>query len=328
MIMTITSGSTTVENAWGLVGNVVWSGDKQRAARTLSFDLATSQADPNLPAVECPVGATVSFWDDNKTPVFQGQVVTRQLEDTQAMVPIVAHDRGRFLAGNDGTEKIRDETPESAVARICANYGIPVGKPATTGASVRRKFVRTSLWNIVTSLYTLASRQTGQQYMARFEWDKLVVSVRSESAENLVIQPQSNLLSSRTVESIEDMRNSVGIYDKDGNRLSTVQDEDAVALYGLLEKHITQQDGQDTQQEAKQILRDQGLSQTISVSCMGDLRLTTGKTVVVRQPVTGLSGVLWIESDQHVWNGGNYTTNLTLNLRNLMYETETGSELK
>lgn len=61
---------------------------------------------------------------------------------------------------------------------------------------------------------------------------------------------------------------------------------------------------------------------------MGDLRLTTGKTVVVRQPVTGLSGVLWIESDQHVWNGGNYTTNLTLNLRNLMYESETGSELK
>ena len=118
------------------------------------------------------------------------------------------------------------------------------------------------------------------------------------------------------------------IYDKDGNRLSTVQDEDAVALYGLLEKHITQQDGQDAQQEAKQILRDQGLSQTISVSCMGDLRLTTGKTVVVRQPVTGLSGVLWIESDQHVWNGGNYTTNLTLNLRNLMYESETGSELK
>lgn len=30
--MAITSGSATVENAWNLVGNVVWSGDKQRAA--------------------------------------------------------------------------------------------------------------------------------------------------------------------------------------------------------------------------------------------------------------------------------------------------------
>lgn len=328
MILTITSGSTTVENAWGLVGNVVWSGDKQRAARTLTFDLATSQTDPNLPAVECPAGATVSFWDENKAPIFQGQVVSRELADTEAMIPVVAHDRGRFLAGNDGTVKIRDETPEAAVARICRDYEIPVGQLATTGVAVRRKFVRTSLWNIFTSLYTLASRQTGQQYMARFEWDRLVVSVRSESSENLVIQPQSNLLTSRTVESIENMRNSVGIYDADGNRLSTIRDEDSVALYGLLERHITQQDGQDARQEAEQILRDQGLSQTISVSCMGDLRLTTGKTVVVRQPVTGLSGVLWIDSDQHIWQGGNYTTNLTLNLRNLMYETESGSELK
>ncbi|MGO5023899.1 XkdQ/YqbQ family protein [Lawsonibacter sp. LCP25S3_G6] len=213
MILTITSGSTTVENAWGLVGNVVWSGDKQRAARTLTFDLATSQTDPNLPAVECPAGATVSFWDDNKAPIFQGQVVNRELADTEAMIPVVAHDRGRFLAGNDGTVKIRDETPEAAIARICRDYEIPVGQLATTGVVVRRKFVRTSLWNIFTSLYTLASRQTGQQYMARFEWDRLVVSVRSESSENLVIQPQSNLLTSRTVESIEDMRNSVGIYD-------------------------------------------------------------------------------------------------------------------
>ena len=65
MKLTITSGTRTVENAWGLVGNVVWSGDKRRAARTLSFDLATSQADPNLPAVECPVGAIVSLWGDD-----------------------------------------------------------------------------------------------------------------------------------------------------------------------------------------------------------------------------------------------------------------------
>ena len=69
MKLTITSGGRTVENAWGLVGNVVWSGDKQRAARTLTFRLATSEADPGLPAVECPVGAVVSFWDDGGAPL-------------------------------------------------------------------------------------------------------------------------------------------------------------------------------------------------------------------------------------------------------------------
>ena len=104
-----TSGGQTVENAWNLVGNVAWSGDKQRAARTLTFDLAASEADPNLPVVPCPVGAIVSLWDDGGTPLFQGEVVRRTLSDQEAYLSVTVHDRGMFLAGNDGTEKIRDE---------------------------------------------------------------------------------------------------------------------------------------------------------------------------------------------------------------------------
>ena len=224
MKLTISSGGATVENAWGLVGNVIWSGDKQRGARTLTFDLATSEADPGLPAVACPVGAVVSYWDDDGTPLFQGGVATRTLSDRDAALAVTAHDRGMYLSGNDGTIKVRDETAESAVARLCGQYGISVGELAATGVPLRRKFTGTPLWNIVTTLYTLAGRQTGAQYLARFEWDRLTVRIRREQAENLVIRPKSNLITSTTTESIEDMRNSVGIYDKDGNRLSTVQD--------------------------------------------------------------------------------------------------------
>ena len=72
MILKLTHGKTTVENAWGLVGSVTWSGDKQRAARTLTFELAASQEDPNLPAVECPAGTIASLWGDDGAPLFQG----------------------------------------------------------------------------------------------------------------------------------------------------------------------------------------------------------------------------------------------------------------
>ena len=327
MKLTISSGGSTVENAWALVGNVIWSGDKQRGARTLTFDLATSEADPDLPAVACPVGAVVSYWDDDGTPLFQGGVATRTLSDRDAALAVTAHDRGMYLSGNDGTIKVRDETAESAVARLCGQYGISVGELAATGVPLRRKFTGTPLWNIVTTLYTLAGRQTGAQYLARFEWDRLTVRIRREQAENLVIRPKSNLITSTTTESIEDMRNSVGIYDKDGNRLSPLQDAQAVALYGLLETHITQGEDQDARGEAEQILADRGLSQTVSVECMGNTGLTTGRTVAVQQPMTGLSGVFWIESDRHVWRDGNYTTTLTLSLRNVGYQTETGSDL-
>ena len=326
MRLTVASRGKTVENAWDLASQVTWSGDKRRAARTLSYRLAVSQLDPNLPAVECPVGAVTCLWDDDGSPLFLGDVVTRTLSDSSPTALITAHDRGRLLAGNDGTLKVRRETPETAVRRLCQEYGIPVGTLAATGVPVTRKFSGVDLWSIVTTLYTLASQQTGKQYLARFEWDALAVRERSDTDRSLVIRPRSNLLTSSTTESIEDMVNSVGIYDRDGTRLSTVRDQDAVDLYGLLEQHITQGE-EDARAEAEALLRDHGFTQTVTVTCLGNTALTTGRTVVVRQSVTGLSGVLWIESDKHVWDRGNYTTQLTLSLRNVMYTRESGGEL-
>ena len=326
MKRTVASGGKTVENAWELASQVTWSGDKRRAARTLSYRLAVSQLDPNLPAVECPVGAVTGFWDDDGTPLFLGDVVTRTLSDSSPAAQITAHDRGRLLAGNDGTLKVRRETPETAVRRLCQEYGIPVGTLAATGVAVTRKFSGVDLWSIVTTLYTLASQETGKQYLARFEWDALTVRERSDTDRSLVIRPNSNLLTSSTTESIDGMVNSVGIYDRDGTRLSTVRDQDAADLYGLLEQHITQGE-EDARAEAEALLRDNGFSTAVTVTCVGNTALTTGKTVVVRQSVTGLSGILWIESDKHVWDRGDYTTQLTLSLRNLMYTSESGGDL-
>ena len=328
MILKFTSGGRTVENAWSLVTNVEWSGDRQRAARTLGFDLAVSPGDPNLPAVECPVGAMAGFWDDSGAQLFQGPVVTRTLSDARPTMAVTAMDRGLYLAGNQGTLQVRGETPEAAVRRLCQGYGIPVGALAATGVAGNRKFSGVDLWRIVTTLYTLASRQTGKQYLARFEWDKLTVRERSETGESLVIRPRSNLLTASTTESIEDMVNSVGIYGTDGGRLTTVRDQSAVDLYGLLERHITQRDGEDAQVEARRLLEDNALAKKVSVSCLGDVRLTTGRTVIVRQPVAGLAGVFWIDADRHIWDRNGYTVQLTLNLRNVMYTTESGGEVK
>lgn len=326
MKLTVTSKGKTVENAWNLASRVTWSGDKRRAARTLTYQLAVSQLDANLPAVECPVGAVTSFWDDDGSPLFLGDVVTRNLADSSPTAQITALDRGRLLAGNDGTLKVRRETPETAVRRLCQEYGIPVGTLAATGVPVTRKFAGVDLWSIVTTLYTLASQKTGKQYLARFEWDALTVRERSDTDRPLVIRPKSNLLTSSTTESIENMVNSVGIYDQDGTRLSTVRDQDAVDLYGLLEKHITQGE-EDAKAEAEALLRSNGFAQTVTVTCVGNTALTTGRTVVVRQSVTGLSGILWIESDKHMWDRGDYTTQLSLSLRNLMYTSESGGDL-
>ena len=84
---------------------------------------------------------------------------------------------------------------------------------------------------------------------------------------------------------------------------------------------------EDAKAEARQLLEEGGLARTVTVTCLGDPRLTTGRTVRVVQPSTGLTGAFWIDSDRHTWEGGVCTTRLGLNLRNVMYESEAGGEL-
>lgn len=312
---------------WPLVGRVQWSGTKSQAARSLRFDLLSSERDKNLPAVNCPLGARVALQGDG-LPLFQGTVVSRTLATGGGSMRVDCLDAGMYLANNQGNYRFRGTTPEAAAAQICADFGIPAGYFAPTGIRLDRRFSGSSLWTIIISMYTLAGRQNGKRYQARFSGTgQLEVVERLEKATNLVIQPGSNLISAATTESIEHMSNSVAICDKNGRLLQVVEDKAAIKLYGLMQSVLTQGSrGEDLRAEAKALLEDRGLEQTVNVECLGDPSLITGSTVVVKQPYTGLHGIFWLEADKHQWVSGQYRTTLTLNCRNVAYEQEGGSK--
>ena len=326
MRLRITSGGVSTE-AWTLTDRVVWSGSKSRAARGLEFGLLVSTGDPGQPAVDCPLGAQAELLDDNGEVLFLGIVVARTAATGDALVGVTAMDRGIYLANNDGTYVFRGTTPEAGVRQMCEDYGIPVGDLAATGISVRRKFAGVSLWDIASTLYTLAAEQNGKRYMVRFRGGGLTVAERTESAASVVIRPGSNLRGASTTESIEAMRNSVAIYDSSGNLIQTIEDEDARALYGLMQEHLTQREGEDAAPEARAILEDNGVAQSVTVTCSGDTRIITGETVAVEDPETGLTGIFWVDADTHTWQGGDYTLRLTLNCRNVIETGNSGSEV-
>ena len=64
---------------------------------------------------------------------------------------------------------------------------------------------------------------------------------------------------------------------------------------------------------------------TISLNALGNLKLITGNTVAVQEPVTGVSGLFWILSDSHVWKNNLYQTKITVDFQALMDEQEAGS---
>ena len=50
----------------------------------------------------------------------------------------------------------------------------------------------------------------------------------------------------------------------------------------------------------------------------GNIKCTAGAGVRVKDKATGLSGLFWIDSDTHTWEGGRYTMSLELNFKNIM----------
>lgn len=300
------------------------SGSITVCARTLQVGLVCSPfvaawATPSI----LPHSAVVCY-DDDGVLVFQGVVVQTSRDSLSAILTVTAMDHGYFLASNEGYYTFDGMTVEGAVASLCGDIGLGVADLATTGVTVSRHFSGIALHKIVDTLYTLASEKTGQQYHIRFSGTSLSVVAKPEDSA-LVLDPQSNLYSSVNTIDVTDYCNTVDIYDETGNFVQQVGGSEELA--GMLRQIVTQKDGEDASGEAALLIEDGCAVQSVTVECAGDLRLVTGNAVVVTDSESGAQGLFWIDSDSHLWNNGNHTVTLTLNFRNIMNETSSGTEV-
>lgn len=308
-----------------LVQQVKWSGSQSRIARQLQLDYVQSLWAENFPQVDIPVGSVLEMLEEDGSCLFYGYVVTRKRIGDAASISLTALDRGMYLANNQGTYKFSGTAPEAIAAQVCQDYGVPVKSLVQTGVKVSRKFAGVKLSEIIMTAYTLASESTEKRYTARFDGQALLVKEKAERAD-LILAPKANLMTSSVTESIEKLVNSVAIYDENGALLQTVEDAETVELYGLMQRALTQKD-EDKTGEARRLLEDNGLQQTIKVTVLGDTRMITGESVVLRAGSAGVSGLFWVEEDTHNWSGGQYTCTLSLNFRNLMQEADAGEEI-
>jgi len=319
----ITNNAGTVD-VTQLVESITWSGDYQQCARTLEFGIISSPTDKNVPTVGCELGNGVVFMQDDRV-LFDGYVFERQKDTGSSVINITCYDRGIYLKRNEASYKFINMTPEAIAKRICSDFGIEVGSLAATGVKISRNFIGTSLYKIVQTAYTLASEKTGKKYMIRFSGPKMNVIEKAVTDETLVIEGGSNLMSASTTESITDMINQVVIYNSDDQLVGTQKDTEAIKLYGVLQSYLRQSDGEDVVAKAKKLISENGVSQKITIENLGNVANTTGGTVVVREPYTGLYGLFYIDSDVHTWKQGQYYNKLVLNFKNIMDEQEAGS---
>ena len=312
------------QDAAGIAASISWSGDIAQCSRTLSFSLATSPIDANVPVADVPLGARVSLRDGGRD-IFDGYVFTRQKLTESSLMEVSCYDRGIYVKRCRASKKYAGATPEGITSQLCAEFGIKPGNIAKTGVKVARNFIGASLYQIIQTAYTLASRSDGEAYQIRFRGDELDVVAKSVSPETLVIRGGSNLMSAAVTESIERLVSQVAIYGDNDELVATVRDDERIKLYGLLQEYVKRGKDKDANAEARKLLDDNGVSQKITVNCLGGIECVTGNAVVVQEPYTGLYGLFWIDSDAHTWKNGLYLNKLTLNFRRMMDEQEAGS---
>lgn len=307
--------------------SITWSGDWRNAARTLSYSPAASADDIHLPRAPAELGGSVQFWRGGDL-LMDAYALERTRDSLGKTIDVTAYDRGLYLTRNSTFLRVEGQTAEAVTAMVCGQFGIPVGTLAATGIPITRNFMGVPLYKIIMTMYTLASDQTGKKYRIRFRGAKLEVVEMVQSAESVILVPGSNLLSCITKESASSMINSVAIYDDGYNLIKKQEDSAAAALYGLMQTAIRSGAYDDPEGHAQQLLKENGLKTTITANALGDLRLITGNTVVVHEPVTGTDGLFWILSDTHTWTRNVYQTKLTLSLEAVMDSQTAGSEGK
>lgn len=310
----------------GLYTKIDWAGDYRQCARTLSFGLIASPYDSKVPVVDCKTGCGVVMEEDGQK-LFEGYVVSRTKSTAGNVLDVLCYDRGFYLKGIEAAKKFVGVTPEDAAKMLCAAYGIPVGELAVTGVKLSRNFPGYSLWDIIRTMYTLAGEATKKKYHIGFTGAKLQVRVKEPDKSTVVLAGSSNLIEAATTESIEKMVNSVAIYDKAGNLLQTMQNQENIKLYGLMQK-VLKQTKESVAPKAQQLLDEGGVEQKITVDNLGNIACTAGSCVIVQEPYTGLYGLFYIDTDSHSWKNGVYTNKLVVNLKAMMDENTVGELIK
>ncbi|MCI9576974.1 MAG: hypothetical protein HFJ84_10105 [Clostridiales bacterium] len=317
------------------VQKVTLSGDYQQCARTLEISMLLKSCQrtggrhhPHNQTWESLVfqnGDHAALYHENQL-LFSGNIETRARDSESSLVTLTAYDGGRILKKNTDAIKAAGLTPEGLVQTIAQKYGVPLGEIASTGVKLKKNYIQRSLYDMIQSAYTDAGEALGKKYIVRFEGQKLCVREKIRR-DTTVLESGVNLFSSSVTESVADMVNQVVIVDENDKVLQTLKNDEDIARYGLAQVMV-KQTSEDLTAQAKKKLEDGREEQKITVQNFGNPAYITGNAVVVKDTVTGLSGLFWIDSDVHSWKNGLYQNRLTLNFRNIMDEKDVGEEEK
>lgn len=299
--------------------SIRWGGDYKQAARSIEFGIAVSANDYYLPKITIKMGDMVGLVDDEGRELFQGFVFSKEKSINGNEMTVTAYDGLIYLLKSKGTYNFKNMTPQAITSKVCSDFGIPIGNLAS-GSPINRLFDAEAIYNIIMTAYTIESNKSGRLFMPRMDKGKLNVIEKGSTVTKFVLDPKTTIIDSTYGESMENSINRVKIYNENGIYISEVTLD---GIPGVLQDIYKAEKGVNPVTAAKSLLK--GIEQTAEIEAMGDVECITGNAVVIKEPYTGLSGLFYIDTDEHTFANGQHTMTLGLSFKNIM-DTQEGGE--
>ncbi len=304
-----------------LIEQIRWAGDTKQVARTVRFTIAKNKKDRDFPAVIIDEGAGIIMQDDSGKAVFGGIVFDIDKSAGSKVETYLAYDL-MFYINNSDVNQLLEGTPETIVPGICRGLGIECGTMAATGVNIPSVpcFGRKA-YEAIMMAYTAAAKQNGSRYIPLMTDINKVSVLEKGTLCGAVMTGDYNLIEATYKSTLQKLVNRVLITDKNNNVIKTVEDTASIRRYGLVQRVLKQEDGEDATAQAEKMLVTVEASATVS-GVPNDFRAVSGYSVIVQETDTGLYGKFYIESDTHTFSCGKAQMDLTLAFENIMDERE------
>lgn len=298
-----------------LVDKITWNGDTKQVARTLSFGMVQKAEDKHMPKVLLSEGDEVILKNDEGGILFGGIIFDIGKSGSSGIITYLAYDL-MFYINNSDITKVFSGTPEDITKEICQELDIPFGKAEPTKLSIYMPCLGKTAYQAIAMAYTAASKQNGKQYIPLIQNINQLFVLEKGKACGVTLSGDFNLTEASYQSTLQSLVNKVVITDKSGNIISTVNDANSQKRYGTVQKEYKAEDGKNAEAEAKLLFKT--IEQSASVTALSDTRAVSGYSVMIKEPVSGLLGKFYIESDTHTFENGLAVMELTLAFQNMM----------
>lgn len=290
-----------------------WSGDKQKAPRTLTFSFYKSNE------VTIEKGDVVVFKIGTEE-LFRGMVFKRSFSKNQ-LINVTVYDLLFSLTKSKDSFSYKAVTLSSIFIDVCKRYNIPIGDVAKTTYIVPEMNESNILAYDFLKKAMLATYQgTNQRYYIRALNGKAHLIKRVEQSFNWIIESGNNLIDYSYEDSIEDIVTQIKLISQDKNTTLTAvaSNEEAKKKYGIF-TDINQPSGKFSQGQLQELANSmiKNLSKeksTFSINCLGLADIISGSSVFIKIPALKIQKVFYVDSDSHDFKGDDKNHTMSLKL--------------